>query len=249
MALGNPKCILLHAHIKIPLLNRILLLANLNQNPNFPSTSMLLLISSVVPPCSSCQICGKLNHRALDCFHRMDYSFQEPHTPSQLAAMVAQTNAMPEDHPWYANSGANNHVTNDVANLSLYEPYNGEDSVAIGNGSRLPIQNTGSLTLQTPSYSLNLKHVLHCPTAMANLLSINQFCLDNDYFFILTGTHYFIKDNKTGTTLLEGLSEGDFIPFTSINIWSINFVPALLSLVSRHLWMFGMQDYAILPLK
>ena len=142
----------------------------------------------------------------------MDYNFQGRHPPAQLAAMVAQTNTMPEDDPWYADSGTNNHVTNDVVNLSLHEPYNGEDSVAISNGFGLPIQNTGSLTLQTPSSSLNLKHVLHCPMAMANLLFINQFCLDNDCFFILTNSHYFIKYNKTGTTLLEGLSEGGLYP-------------------------------------
>jgi hypothetical protein len=28
-----------------------------------------------------CQICGKTSHQALDCFHRMDYSFQGRHPP------------------------------------------------------------------------------------------------------------------------------------------------------------------------
>jgi hypothetical protein len=120
--------------------------------------------------------------------------------------MVAQTHTLLANDQWYANSGANNHVTNDVANFSLHEPYGGDDFVAIGIGSGLPIQNIGSLTLQTPSSSLNLNRVLHCPTAMANLLSINQFCLDNNCFFILIGSHYFVKDNKTCMTLLEGLS-------------------------------------------
>jgi hypothetical protein len=105
--------------------------------------------------------------------------------------------------------------------LSLHKPYNGEDSVAIGNGSGLPIQNTSSLTLQTPSSSLNLKHVLHYPTTMSNLLSINQFCLDNVYFFILTSSHYFIKDNKTGTTLKGGLSEGGLYPI-HLNKYLVN---------------------------
>ena len=142
----------------------------------------------------------------------MDSSFQRHHPPAQLVTMVAQTYTIPEDDQWYVDNGVNNHITKDVANLSLHEPYGGDDSVAIGNGSGLPIQNTSSLKLQTPSFSLKLNRVFHCPTSMANLLSINQFCFDNDCFFILTGSPYFVKDNKTGMTLLEGLSEGGLYP-------------------------------------
>jgi hypothetical protein len=39
----------------------------------------------------TCQICGKLSHSALDCFHRMDHSYQGRHPLAQLAAMIAQT--------------------------------------------------------------------------------------------------------------------------------------------------------------
>jgi hypothetical protein len=200
---------------------------NLSAQPHFaPRKSKFTMPSHASPPQhkyapstnlnsaprSPCQICGKLSHRALDCFHRMDYSFQGRHPPAQLAAMVAPTHTVPEDDPWYADSGANNHITNDIANLSLHEPYGGDESVAVGNGSGLSIKNTGSLHLHTPSSSFHLNRVFHCPTAMANLLSINQFCLDNDCFFILTGSHYFVKDNKTGKTLLEGRSEGGLYP-------------------------------------
>lgn len=40
-----------------------------------------------------CQICGEPSQNALDCFHRMDYSYQCRHPPPQLAAMVAHTNS------------------------------------------------------------------------------------------------------------------------------------------------------------
>jgi hypothetical protein len=39
------------------------------------------------PPC---QICGKLGHQALDCFHGMYYSYQGKNSPSRLAALVAR---------------------------------------------------------------------------------------------------------------------------------------------------------------
>jgi hypothetical protein len=42
-----------------------------------------------------------------------------------------------------------------------------------------------------------MRRIFLCPQAIANLLSINQFCKDNDCFFILTGSHFFIKDNQT----------------------------------------------------
>jgi hypothetical protein len=44
-----------------------------------------------------CQICGRVNHQALDCFHLMDYAFQGHHPPSDLAAMVAQTNSIQDE--------------------------------------------------------------------------------------------------------------------------------------------------------
>jgi hypothetical protein len=44
-----------------------------------------------------CQICSKLSHLALDCYHRMDYAFQERCPPPQLHAMVAHTNNAYED--------------------------------------------------------------------------------------------------------------------------------------------------------
>lgn len=98
-----------------------------------------------------CQICGKISHQALDCYHRMDYIYQGRHLPSQLAAMVAQSNHIfEESNVWYANSGANQHITNEVANLSLQEPYAGEDSVAVGNGSGLSISNIGSFSVPNP---------------------------------------------------------------------------------------------------
>lgn len=49
----------------------------------------------------------------------MDYSFQGRHPPTQLDAMVAQTNADHEEQDWYADSGANAHITNTLDNLTI----------------------------------------------------------------------------------------------------------------------------------
>jgi hypothetical protein len=181
-------------------------------NPPFPTNT-----GSSFNPRVPCQICGRLNHSALDCFHRMNFSFQGRHPPSQLAAMTAHTHQEIDDQQWFADSGANAHVTSTLENLSIdQQPFKGSESVAVGNGAGLAIEHTGSSTLHSSSPLSNslfhLKHVLHCPSAATNLLSIHKFCTDNHCYFILTASHFFVKDLKTHALLLEGRSENGLYP-------------------------------------
>jgi hypothetical protein len=162
-----------------------------------------------------CQICGKTSHQALDCFHRMDFAYQGCHPPTQLATMVSQTNMLLEDQQWLSDSGANAHITNELENLFIQEPFQGHDYVAVGNGSGLVIAYTGSFTLlfsTSLNSSFKLRDILHCPATSTNLLSIQKFCKDNNCFFILTASHFFVKDNQTMAILLEGKSENDLYP-------------------------------------
>ena len=136
----------------------------------------------------------------------MDYSYQGKNPPSQLAALVARTHlataASNEEDPWYANSGANIHVTAALDNLTLQEPFKGDDEVVVGNGTSLAISNIGSSVLYNSKSSFQqpfkLNHILHCPTAAVNLLSIHKFCVDNKCWFILTDSNFFVNDNLTG---------------------------------------------------
>jgi len=185
------------------------------------------------PPASDkppCQICGKFYHQALDCFHRMDHAFQGRHPSAQLSVMVATSNSETANDPWYADNATNQHITANLEQLSLQQPYLGSKDVAVGNGTGLRIQNTGSMVFHTPQSSFHLSKVLHCPQAYANLLSINQFCQDNACFFVLNGSHYFVKDNRTGLTLLEGQSEGGLYPI-QLKSFSVNKQHALTALL------------------
>ena len=38
-----------------------------------------------------CQIGGKIGHIAVDCYHRMGFSYQGKHAPAKLASMVANS--------------------------------------------------------------------------------------------------------------------------------------------------------------
>jgi hypothetical protein len=81
----------------------------------------------------------------------MDHAFQGRHPPAQLSAMVADSNSAPANDPWYADSAANQHITANLENLSLQQPYLGSEDVAVGNGTGLRIQHTSSMVFHTPS--------------------------------------------------------------------------------------------------
>ncbi|KAF9677648.1 hypothetical protein SADUNF_Sadunf08G0129400 [Salix dunnii] len=159
-----------------------------------------------------CQICEKHNHSALDCFQRFNFSFQGRRPPSELAAMAAESNNTFAQQTWYADSGANAHITANAANLQALHPYDDHDTVEVGNGSGLIIKHTGFSTLNTNQSSFQLNKVFHCPQATTNLLSINQLCLDNDCYFVLTGMDFYVKENKTDRLLFHGLVEGGLYP-------------------------------------
>jgi len=142
----------------------------------------------------------------------MDYAFQGRNPPQQLAAMVAHTNAAYEEPQWLADSGANAHITNALENLQIQQPFQTSEEVSMGNGTGLTIENTGSSLVHSSHSSFKLNDILHCPQASANLLSIQKFCIDNSCYFILTSSHYFVKDLKTHTLLLEGKSENGLYP-------------------------------------
>jgi hypothetical protein len=82
----------------------------------------------------------------------------------------------------------------------------------VGNGSGLRIANTGSSLLSTSISQFHLNNILHCPNASSNLLSIQKFCRDNHCYFILTSTHFIIKDMQTKEILLQGSNEASLYP-------------------------------------
>jgi len=143
----------------------------------------------------------------------MDFSFQGKCPPSELAVMVSQSTILHEEDKWLADSGANNHIIDDLSKLTLQQPYQGTETVAVGNGNGLQIQNIGSSSFQTPNSNsiVHLNNILHCPEVSANLLSINKFCKDNNCHFKLTDTYFLVKDNQTEEILLQGLCKDGVI--------------------------------------
>jgi hypothetical protein len=74
--------------------------------------------------------------------------------------MVSQSNALHGEDDWLTDSGANNHITADLENLSIHQPYNGNEAITVGNRGGLSITHTGSISLHTPKTTLHLKDIL-----------------------------------------------------------------------------------------
>jgi hypothetical protein len=79
---------------------------------------------------------------------------------------------------WVVDSGASNHTTSNVGNLSSVRPPTSTDpsSIVLGNGSALPIISVGDSALPGPFY---LNNVLVTPNIIQNLLSVRRFTTDN----------------------------------------------------------------------
>jgi len=189
--------------------------------PNFSAPS--ISTKDVCPVSNSsgrspCQICKGNNHQALDCFRRMDFSFQGRHPPTNLAAMAADINAEFLNCQWLADSGANAHVTNNAENLNSKRPFAGNETIGVGNGAGLSIKYIGSSIVHSDNNRFILKNIIHCPQAAVNLLSVNKFCIDNDVTFHLTHNAYSVQDNQTGIMLLQGPSENGLYPIKLTNL-------------------------------
>ncbi|KAI5345121.1 hypothetical protein L3X38_012998 [Prunus dulcis] len=66
-----------------------------------------------------CQICGRYGHSALDCYNRLNLSYEGRVPTQRLTAMTAQQSSSPRPPNWVVDIGANSHITNDLSNLSL----------------------------------------------------------------------------------------------------------------------------------
>lgn len=85
--------------------------------------------------------------------------------------------------------------------------YHGNDSLHVGDGNPLPIFHIGSSKLFSPNKTFDLTNILHVPQIQKNLLSVKQFCRDNNVYFEFHSSFFVVKDESTHTTLLSGPSD------------------------------------------
>lgn len=111
--------------------------------------------------------------------------------------------------PWLLDSGASHHVISDQRNISPHSPYNVNDTIMIGDGTGLPITHTGSTSHHSSSYTFNLNNVLYVPSMKKNLISVSQFCHNNNVSIEFLPNSFVVKDLRMGACLLQGRTKDD----------------------------------------
>ena len=165
-----------------------------------------------------CQICSIFGHSARRCPQMQQQQVNltgSPFHPWQPRANVA----VAAQHPstaWLMDSGATHHLTSDLHNMSLQQPYLGDDSVMIGDGSGLPITHTGSISLPSTARNLFLNNVLCVPNIKKNLISVYRLCNANKIFVEFFPAHFQVKDLSSGVPLIQGKTKDELYE------WPIN---------------------------
>ena len=171
--------------------------------------------SSSRPPC---QICGKVGHTAIKCWHRMDESYYEEPSTTALAA----TTSYKVDPNWYLDTGATDHITSDLDRLAIRERYHGGEKVHVGNGTGLRISHIGHSSINTAIRPLALRNILHVPDITKHLISVHKFSRDNDVFIEYHPWHFSIKDRQSKKSLLVGTCESGLYPITPSDAASLH---------------------------
>lgn len=154
----------------------------------------------------TCQICGKMNHTALECWYRFDYSYQTENLPQALATLTTND----YDSSQYMDSAATSHMTNNPGTLSHIKPYKGNDVVYVGNGNKLDITHTGDKSIG----SMNLKRVLVVPKLKKNLISVSKLTTDNFCTVKFSPSDFVIKDHNK-QIIGKGIKRGDLYALDS----------------------------------
>ena len=136
-----------------------------------------------------CQYCGYIGHTFANC---RNFKKNNPDV------VIIPYNR----YQWIVDSGASCHVTYDLNNLAYCTPYNG-DGIIIGDDSVVPIPSVGCFR----SLNLSFPKVFHAPLMSKNILSVSQFCRDNNAVIVLSYDSFCFKDCSTGRTLLKGTIE------------------------------------------
>ena len=88
-----------------------------------------------------CQLCGKLDHTVQRCYHQFDIHFEGPNTTEETPhannqtlshAYMSEAQSMETtSSDWFIDSGATNHLANNLQQLRDLVDYNGEAKVTV----------------------------------------------------------------------------------------------------------------------
>ena len=118
--------------------------------------------------------------------------------------MVANSSQIHGAIGWLTNTSYSNHVTPDLANLSLQQqPTPGSETVTIENGQELPVTHIGSGKLCTSSHNFSPNGILRVPDLASNLLFVHKLCLQNNACCYFDAYRLSIQDLPSGKIIYE----------------------------------------------
>lgn len=104
---------------------------------------------------------------------------------------------------WCLSNGTSHHMSPSTAHFTQTTSYHCTNSIIIGDGTRLPINHVGKITLPTSMGDVEIPNVLHVLGLFRNLLSI--WCLAKDLKSILGfDTNGFNVKVRGGPTIISG---------------------------------------------
>lgn len=180
-----------------------------------------------------CNRCG-IGHIPAQCPNQSASSSSRAPPQANYAAYSEHGSAA--GSTWFPDTGSNSHVTPDLTSLDNSEAYYGNNSLHVGDGNPLPIFHIGSSKLFSPNKTFNLSNVLHVPEIKKNLLSVQQFCLDNNVFFEFHSSFFVVKDESTHSILLTGPSNQGLYSLRLPQLQSLPHVSFTATKASSQVW-------------
>ena len=199
-----------------------------------------------------CQICGVQGHSAKRCPQLNSFQTSSPNQNTPFTPWTPRANytAAATYNPtnWIMDSGAIHHITSDLSNLSLHQPYHGGSEVMIADGSTVPIQQTGFSTLPTPTRPIALHNVLYVPHINKHLISVYRLCNSNGVSVEFFPSSFQVKDLKTGVRLLCGKAKAKLYewPLSTPQVNAASAYPTSKTTLSSWHSRFGHPSYSIL---
>ena len=94
----------------------------------------------------------------------------------------------------------------------MKEKYRGKDQIHTASGEGMSIRHIGHSIFRTPRRKIDLRKILHVPSANKSLLSVHRIAIDNHVFLEFHLYFYLIKDQATRKILYRGRCAGGLYP-------------------------------------
>ncbi|GJR64496.1 ribonuclease H-like domain-containing protein [Tanacetum coccineum] len=153
------------------------------------------------------------------------YASQSTTLPSASSTMSLQ------DPTWNMDTGATSYLNSNARNLSTLFNKRLFSSIHVGDGSSIPVTNTGHSIIPSYHRPLHLHNVLVTPNIIKNLISVCKFTRDNNCTIEFDAFGFSVKDFLTRHILLRCDSSGDLYPVTKLST-----LPAALVSTSSTTW-------------